>query len=138
MNLFELNCDLGHIDFEYGPSFKRMMTILREILHSAHKLPDIVYHLPGWLEQAGFTNVQTEVRRVAMSGEEGRPMREGNCSVYLAMKAQALKLGGFGLIQSEEEYDGAVQAYGDEVTVTDNAAQLYYHIFAQKPMLEVG
>ncbi|KZP32664.1 S-adenosyl-L-methionine-dependent methyltransferase [Athelia psychrophila] len=133
VNLCELNCDVDYLDFEYGPAVKKTMILVREIFRSANVLADAVYHLAGWLEQAGFTNIHTEMRRIPLNGDEGRPMRENSCSVYVAMKTPAMKAGGFGLVQSEAEYDDLVQAYGEEVAVTDNAALLNYTISAQKP-----
>ncbi|KZP28555.1 S-adenosyl-L-methionine-dependent methyltransferase, partial [Athelia psychrophila] len=133
VNLFELNCDLGRFGFECGPAVRTAMALLREIFRSGNVLVDGVHHLAGWLEAAGFTNIHTEVRRVPVSGEEGRPMRENLCRTYMAMKTPALKAGGYGLVRSEEEYDSVFRAYGEELAVTDGAVQPSYTIFAQKP-----
>ncbi|KZP13759.1 S-adenosyl-L-methionine-dependent methyltransferase [Athelia psychrophila] len=135
INLSELNSDLDHVDFECGPAVKKMMTLVREIFRSVDALADAVYHLAGWLKQAGFTNIRTEMRRMPMNGNGGRPIRENICRVYMAMKTPAMKAGGFGFVRSETEYEDLVQAYGEEVAVTDNAAVLSYMISAQKPIV---
>ncbi|KZP15341.1 S-adenosyl-L-methionine-dependent methyltransferase [Athelia psychrophila] len=133
VNLLELNCDLDHLDFEYGPAVKKTMTLVREIFRSADVLAGAAFHLAGWLEQAGFTNIHTEMRRLPTSGDGGKHVRERVCAGYMAMKASALKAGGFGLVQNEAEYDSLLQAYGEELRVTDGAAQQAYVIIAQKP-----
>lgn len=49
------------------------------------------------------------------------------------MKTPAMKVGGFGIVQSEAEYDELVLAYREELVVTDSAAVLCYMFSAQKP-----
>lgn len=70
VNLFEVNSDLNHLDFAYIPAMKKMMTLVREIFRITDALPDPVYHLAKWLEQAGFTNIHTEMRRMPWNGDE--------------------------------------------------------------------
>ncbi|KZP33428.1 S-adenosyl-L-methionine-dependent methyltransferase [Athelia psychrophila] len=136
VNLCELHSlsDLDRLDFEVGPAAKKMLTLVGKIVRSGGALLDAALHLPGWLEQAGFTDVRTEMSRVPLSGDEGRPMRDNVYNAYLAMKTPALKAGGFGLVKSEEEYDEAVHAMREELVGTDNAAIQTYVIYAQKPV----
>lgn len=120
-----------------GLDAKRMMAIVRETFRSANTMADGVFHLAGWLEKTGFINIQTEMRRVPLNGEMGKPMRENLCRAYIGIKTQALRAGGFGLVETEEEYDSLVQAHKEEMTNNDNAAQQAYMIFAQKPLVVV-
>ncbi|KAF7977961.1 hypothetical protein HWV62_2057 [Athelia sp. TMB] len=133
VNLIELNGDLNRMEFKHGPAAKKMMTLVREIFRSGNSLADAVYHLPGWLEQAGFINIRTEMRISSMAGVEGKPMRENCYEVYMAMKTPALKAGGLGFVKSEEEYDNLVQAMREELEVTENAGLQSFMICAQKP-----
>ncbi|KAF7980706.1 hypothetical protein HWV62_37167 [Athelia sp. TMB] len=135
VNLIELNGDLDRMDFKHGPAARAMMTLSREIFRSGNSLADAVFHLPGWLEKAGFINIRTEMRLSPMNGVEGKPMRENCYEAYMAMKTPALKAGGFGLVKSEEEYDSLAQAMREELEFTENAALQIFMICAQKPLL---
>lgn len=130
----EFNGDLDHMDWKHGPAAKKMMTLACEVFRSRGALADAAYHLSGWLEQAGFTNIRTEMRRLRMDGDEGRPMRENLVGVYTGMKTPSLRAGGLGFVKSEEEYDSLVQAMRDELVVTENSAHQLYTIYAQKPL----
>lgn len=121
------------MDFACGPAVIKMMTLIREAFRNAGALADVVYHIPEWLEKIGFTNIHVEMRRVSMRGEEGRVMRENNYYAYMGMKTPVLNAGGFGLVKSEAEYDILLEGYKDELVVTNDAAQLIYTIYAQKP-----
>lgn len=96
INLFELNGDVDRIDYTGGPAIIKTMTIIREAFRKAGAVADVVYHIPGWLEKIGFTNIHVERRRASMSGEEGRAMRENKYRVYMGIKTPVLSAGGFG------------------------------------------
>lgn len=133
VNLLETNCDLDRLDFKYGPAVSKMWTLVRETFRVGNCLADAPHHLSGWLEQAGFINIRTEMRRLRMDGVEGKPMRENVYEVWAAVKTPALKAGGFGLVKSEAEYDELVQAMREELEVTENARVQTFMICAQKP-----
>lgn len=134
MNLSELNGKMDYMDWQPGPCTRKMMLLVREIYRKSGALVDAVFHIPGWLEEAGFINIHTELSGVPMGGQEGKEMRDNKCAAYAAMKTPALKAGGFGFINSEEEYDDMVQAMREELIDTVNASVQTYMIFAQKPL----
>ncbi|KAF7979859.1 hypothetical protein HWV62_40619 [Athelia sp. TMB] len=133
INLIEFNCDLDRMDYKLGPAARKMMALVREIFRTGNSLADAVYHLPGWLEQAGFVNLRTEMRILSMTGVEGKPMRENIYEAYMAMKTPALNAGGLGFVKSEEEYNSLAQAMREELEVTENAGMQCFMICAQKP-----
>lgn len=133
VNLFELNSDIDYMDWEPGPSTKKMFLLQREIFRNSGVLIDAVYHLPGWLERAGFINIHSELRIMPMGGANGKAMRENKCAALAAMKTPALKAGGLGFVESNEGYDKLVEATRDELVDTEDASAQAYMVYAQKP-----
>lgn len=129
VDLFEMNCDSTRMDFQMGLATFKMCSILDAIFHRIGVLPDVPFHLQGWLEEAGFVNVHMERHRIPMCGEEGKDMLQDAHTVHKSSKAPApSKAGGFGFVESKEEYDELVIATYKELVNTDDAAVLNFMI----------
>lgn len=74
-----------------------------------------------------------ELSKVPIDGENGKEMRENKCAALAAMKTPALKGGGFGYVQNEEDFDKLVLAMKDELVNTEGASVQTYMLYAQKP-----
>ncbi|KZP03824.1 S-adenosyl-L-methionine-dependent methyltransferase [Athelia psychrophila] len=133
VNLFEMNCDSTHMDYQQGPATFKMLKIVDAVFRSVGALPDAVYHLRGWLEEAGFVNVDTQMRRLPLC--HGAPGQDtfNSYVVHAALKTPVMKAGGFGLVSSDEEYDQLALATQEELWSTENAAVQNFMIYAQKP-----
>ena len=78
--------------------------------------------------------MEQKLARIPLCGEEGRDMREDVYTIHTALKTPALKVGGFGLVGSEEEYDALVRDTRDELERTPNAALQIFMVWGQKPV----
>lgn len=112
-----------------------MMAIVGAVFRRLGGLPDAVYHLEGWLKEAGFVSVRTESRKLFYGGEEGAAFLNDADAAHQGLKTPVLKFGGLGLVGSEEEYDALVVATKKELASTKDAGVNQYMIYAQKPMV---
>lgn len=122
------------MDFQQGPATFKMLKIVDAVFRSVGALPDAVYHLKGWLEEAGFVNVDTQMRRLPMCHREGKDTFHSYV-VHAALKTPVMKSGGFGLVSSDEEYDQLALTTQEELWNTENAAVQNFMIYAQKPVV---
>ncbi|KAF9445131.1 S-adenosyl-L-methionine-dependent methyltransferase [Macrolepiota fuliginosa MF-IS2] len=103
-----------------------------------HVVMDIVDHLPGWLEQAGFVNLRIEKRGLPLGswgGEYGTLGLEANASNFFrAIKAPVMAEGGLGLVESEEEYDATVKDFMRLCNEIPETYLEYWAFIAQKPV----
>jgi hypothetical protein len=80
--------------------------------------------------------VYTERRRLLIgkwAGEQGVVLRDNTVSAFGGMKTPILKAGGFGLVGSDEEFEGLLSSVKDEFDAEGNRSQYYTICWAQKP-----
>lgn len=93
--------------------------------------------IPELLQKAGFVNIRLERRDVPLGGwggQLGEQARDNFIGVWRAQKTPMLKLGGFGIVNSEAEYDQLVSDVEDEWNSNTSSHMEVYVFIAQKPL----
>jgi len=106
-----------------------------EIMRDNHFLLDCPTQISVMLKEAGFMNVRSERRMVPLGRSAGQDGIDGStnfASAYVALKTPILRAGGYGHVQSEEEYDAMVVGAKEEWLSSDVDFP-FYTIYAQKP-----
>ncbi|KAJ3909723.1 hypothetical protein F5879DRAFT_932508 [Lentinula edodes] len=148
------------IDFEYlrwgvGPQSKKLTTLVRNMCTQKGMVRDMSVYLPALLEDAGFLDVQCVTQHVSIGGElnysgngqvngEGRnyeqneKVRNGYSTeewrnLCLGMKGPIMQAGGYGIVQSGEEYKALLEASSLEWKTSGETNTSFYAITARKP-----
>ncbi|TFK39535.1 S-adenosyl-L-methionine-dependent methyltransferase [Crucibulum laeve] len=122
---------------EAGSTMARMQAITA-CLYELQGLTGYILtrQLPDMLKNLGFVNIRIEERSLPLgnwAGQEGLDGRKMMMLIYAAMKPAVLKSGGFGLVNSEEEYDHLLEILAKEMDSTPGTYIKACAIYAQKP-----
>ncbi|KAI5117082.1 hypothetical protein M0805_009486 [Coniferiporia weirii] len=128
---------LGEYGDNYaGPINERHARLRRALFASRDLVVDVSDELPSLLRKAGFVNITVETRSVplgAWAGQQGLEARDNLVSAFRAMKTPILKSGGFGFVESEEEFDRLIDALGKEWDETKGSEKKVRIVYAQRP-----
>ncbi len=105
-------------------------------LNVRHVVVDIVDHLPGWLEKAGFANLTIQKRGLPMgswAGEVGKKGLHSTINVWRSIKGPVMNEGGLGFVKTEEEYDDVIDDFERRMEETPESYLQYWVFTAQKP-----
>jgi SAM-dependent methyltransferase len=93
----------------------------------------IFAEIPDMLRDADFTNVHFERRAYLIGGEAGKEGRFNLIGHFRSVVPQVMRYDGFGLVQSEEQYEGIITAMEREWERLDSAESEVVYVWAQKP-----
>jgi len=119
-----------------GEVTERVRHMITSLYASRDIFEDIWQHMPSLLKEAGFINVVTEERKTPLgrwAGQHGEQVRDNYVSLFRAMKSPVLDAGGFGVVNSEGEFDDLLTMFGDELDGTPGAYVRWFVFYAQKP-----
>lgn len=120
-----------------GPQTIRLNGMLERLFEARAMLLDVCEKIPEFLQQAGFEDVQTETRNIALGAQHGRTgviASTNFMGVYRGMKTVVLRSGGFGVATSESEYDGFMDSLQKEWDETEGSGIIYHVFYARKPL----
>lgn len=124
-----------------APSMKGAQAKLIELSHyleiRSGLLLNCEAHIPTLLEQSGFCNVKVEKRFVGMGkwgGQLGSDHVATLGDAFWSIKEPVMKFGGFGLVNTGEEFDRVVADATEEWNTIPGTGRHYFVIIAQKPL----
>jgi len=95
-------------DWTVGPVTDRHRKLLRALSESKNLMIDCCKHIPSMLSDSGFVNVQTRSAMAPIgksAGQLGATATKNAMLVFEGMKTPTLAAGGFGIVNSAEEFD---------------------------------
>ncbi|KAI5887157.1 S-adenosyl-L-methionine-dependent methyltransferase [Schizophyllum commune H4-8] len=100
-----------------GPIARCFLEIYRALYNSRNMLLTCAEDIPQMLEDAGFRNVRSERVYIEMAGTtpEATAARTTIVGVYRQFKDAIMQAGGFGLVESGEEYDALMSELEKEI-----------------------
>ena len=109
---------------------------VEQLQKSRDQLFDCALSIPKWLKDVGFIDIKVNKRHCPMGkkhGELGETGAQTIAMFYRNVKSAILQGAGFGLVSSEEEYDGLLD---EAITEWDAVGPyfVWYLITARKPM----
>lgn len=119
-----------------GPAGRTHKALFSAVADARGLFPECSAHFPGMLSEIGFVNVQVTDRAgplgkwAGVHGEEGR---ENLTGVWRGMKTPILHMGGFGLVDSETEFDQLMDDIEAEYDETPGSEVHWVFTCAQKP-----
>lgn len=99
---------ISHGPSDYGPATTRVMEVLKALEKASGLDLGCSLRLQGLMKKVGFVNVQVTLRDVPIGtshGEMGAKFSANNMTVFRGLKTPVLRLGGFGLVHDERDYD---------------------------------
>ncbi|TFK38141.1 S-adenosyl-L-methionine-dependent methyltransferase, partial [Crucibulum laeve] len=93
------------------------------------------HHMSRMLTEAGFVNVYSDQRVSRLgkwAGQDGIDGRDNAIGVWKGQKTPFLNAGGFGYVQSEEEFDQRLQEVEQEWDDTPGSTLKFFMFYAQK------
>ncbi|EKM83130.1 hypothetical protein AGABI1DRAFT_53852 [Agaricus bisporus var. burnettii JB137-S8] len=98
---------------------------------------DITIRLPDFLKQSDFVNVHEDTRGSplgAWANQDGIDGKNNLMGVLRFLRAPVLRGGGYGIIESEAEYDELVEEISKELDMTPGSEAVWTMFWAQKPV----
>jgi hypothetical protein len=98
---------------------------------------DIAIQIPKFLEQSGFVDIHENTRGYPMgvwAGQDGVDGKENTLGVLKGHKTPILRGGGYGVVESEVEYDELLDEIGREMDVTPGSTAVWTMFWARKPI----
>ncbi|EIW75090.1 hypothetical protein CONPUDRAFT_159225 [Coniophora puteana RWD-64-598 SS2] len=114
----------------------RISDMMGHLFRRKGLVQDCYKDLSGLLRREGFVNVSVEERSVPLgewSGEDGARSLYNLVGVYRALKNPILAAGGFGMVNSPEEYDEYVDRFVKRCNEREGIVTKWYAICGQKP-----
>lgn len=127
-------------EWHSGPATKEMAQIRLALGQVRGLLTDFGRSIPEMLSNAGFINIQVDPRSTPLgewAGEHGKQSRDNMISLFRGMKSRVLDDGGYGLLQSEEDFDRLVHDVEKEWDETPGSRNFWIVYNAQKPPAEL-
>ncbi|KAF5319743.1 hypothetical protein D9619_008872 [Psilocybe cf. subviscida] len=125
---------VSHID-GCGPANARFTELYEKMWEAVGLDPLCSLNIGPIMQQVGFVGVKTEKRVVGLgewNGDIGAKHKMNLMGVWRGFKTPILKLGGFGMVKNEEEFDKLMDEMEDEWK-RPGAAYGFYVITGQKP-----
>ncbi|KAJ3711361.1 S-adenosyl-L-methionine-dependent methyltransferase [Lentinula raphanica] len=129
-----------------GPNSARLGALLGTLFDAKGVIEDFSVYLPEILQEAGFVNVKCEPRRASVGGElldhtfpsHTKTGYESGMlgDLWAAMKGPVVESGGYGIVDTAEEYEALVKASVREWKASKEAYTTFYAIVGQKPMAD--
>ncbi|KIK57594.1 hypothetical protein GYMLUDRAFT_172720 [Collybiopsis luxurians FD-317 M1] len=126
--------DGTNFSFGVGPCSKRLVSLINAMYAEKGVVGDLGVYLPQLLEEIGFVDVRCEPRRltIGQSGENGYRSGEWR-NIWKGMKQPLVNAGGYGFVQTEEEYEELLEGATREWDNSNEACTTFYTILARKP-----
>ncbi|KAJ3823701.1 hypothetical protein F5880DRAFT_488231 [Lentinula raphanica] len=152
--------EAGDLRFGVGPESTRLVSLIRKLYDAKGVIPDLGAYLSSLLARIGFVNVRCETRTVKIGHRESDGIHSENVekdvtvpggrqqqpvpwipgkewmSLWKGMKTPVVDGGGYGVVQTAEEYDQLLKDSCEEWESHDGseASSTYHAVYAQKPM----
>ncbi|PCH34873.1 S-adenosyl-L-methionine-dependent methyltransferase [Wolfiporia cocos MD-104 SS10] len=123
--------------FISGPVTEKQWSLTQALYSSRGLLNNCEKHIPKMLHDAGFVDLQVEEYMIPLgswAGQVGIESRDDMVMTFRNVKKHVLDGGGFGFVQSEEEYDAAVDSMREEWDTIDGSHIILHVFYAQKPL----
>ncbi|KAF5392765.1 hypothetical protein D9757_001059 [Collybiopsis confluens] len=119
--------------FNVGPSSSKLQALVLKMYSERGIIGDLGAYLPPLLEKIGFEDVRCEARTVSVgrSGKNGYRSNEFR-DIWKGMKLNVLKGGGYGIIETEEEFEEILQESMFEWNNSNKASCTFYTILGRK------
>ncbi|KAF9445095.1 S-adenosyl-L-methionine-dependent methyltransferase [Macrolepiota fuliginosa MF-IS2] len=119
-----------------GHGRPRGLDLVHQFYLSRGLMVDIGPELPNLLKAAGFVDIKMTPKSIPLGkwgGELGEGGVEGMCGFLRAVKKPVLAKGGFGLVQTGEEYDALIDDLERDFNETPGYSWAHYITYARKP-----
>ncbi|KAJ3992946.1 hypothetical protein F5050DRAFT_1578617 [Lentinula boryana] len=148
VELFEI--EMETLGWGIGPRSKQLCTLIQNMNAEKGVIGDLSFYLPASLKGAGFSDVRCVTRHVSIGGELGYDGKEyGEASdnednrkkgysseewrdIWMGMKGPVIRGGGYGIVNSEEEYQALLEDSLLEWKISREAYTTFYTILARK------
>jgi SAM-dependent methyltransferase len=97
---------------------------------------DITKQLPNFLKRSGFVDIHQDTRSTPLgiwANQYGVDGKENVLGVLRGLKTPILRGGGYGVVQSEDEYDELLEEISKEIDMTPGSTALWTMFWARKP-----
>ncbi|KAF5353038.1 hypothetical protein D9757_011862 [Collybiopsis confluens] len=123
------------VHFGIGPASNKVQSILLKMYAEKGMVGNLDKYLPPVLEEVGFVDVRCEVRHTLIGQpDEGGYSAEEWGKFWRGLRRDVLERGGYGLVQSGEEYEKLVDETVLEWETGSNKAYITYYTFlGRKP-----
>ncbi|KIK61297.1 hypothetical protein GYMLUDRAFT_42873 [Collybiopsis luxurians FD-317 M1] len=119
---------------DVGPSSSKLQSILVNMHKEKGVVRNLGTYLPSLLEQAGFVDVQCEVRRSPIGQSEDAGLRgDVWAEFWKGLKRGVVNAGGYNIVKSGEEYEDLVNEATIEWNTSNKAYNTYCTILGKKP-----
>ncbi|KAJ3992331.1 hypothetical protein F5050DRAFT_1857440 [Lentinula boryana] len=125
-----------------GPNSTKLASLINAMYGAKGVIGDLSVYLPAVLKEAGFTDVKCEKRRASIGGEaDATPHKvtdvQGYSSgmwreLWMGMKGPAVEAGGYGIVETAQEYEALVESSVVEWKASKEAYTTFFAILAHK------
>lgn len=118
-----------------GPKSEALVALITQLFNKKGVIGDPQIYLPALLAKVGFVDIHCESRDVPICQSMGDGLNRSQqwYDLWMGMKGPMVTGGGYGIVQSEKEYETLLQGCLEEWTKSDLANTTYYTIVARKP-----
>ncbi|KIK66220.1 hypothetical protein GYMLUDRAFT_38034 [Collybiopsis luxurians FD-317 M1] len=129
-----LEPEVKQLNFDVGPCSKKLKSLILSMFMENGIIDNLGVYLPSILEEAGFVNVRCETRHMSIgkSGDSGYLSEEWR-DLWKGIKQPLLDSGGYGLVQTGEEFEEILEGATLEWDNSNEAGCTYHTILARKP-----
>ncbi|KIK61407.1 hypothetical protein GYMLUDRAFT_42991 [Collybiopsis luxurians FD-317 M1] len=122
------------LHYAVGPSSTRLQSILVKMIKAKELVGNLNTYLPRSLAEAGFVDVQCDIRNIPIGIGEGEYSAEAWGKFWRGLKRDVMDGGGYGVVKAEDEYEELVdETVREWKTCSKQAYITYYTILARKP-----
>ncbi|XP_006458605.1 hypothetical protein AGABI2DRAFT_176878 [Agaricus bisporus var. bisporus H97] len=123
-----------------GPALAKHWDLLCKFSHDVGIMyRDLTTKLPEFLKQSGFVDIHEDTRGTPLgtwANQDGIDAKDNLLGVLRGLKTPILKGGGYGVVESEVEYDELLKEIEKEMDATPGSTALWTMFWARKPVNE--
>jgi len=117
------------------PATMRLSQLLRALCEHRNLNFDLGDIVPAKLRNAGFVDVQQDIRDIPFNSLPGSEQRivTNHARCFRSMKSPVLNAGGFGIVKSEQEFDDLMNAVENEWKTNPSSSHRWVVFVGRKP-----
>ncbi|KAJ3748913.1 hypothetical protein DFH05DRAFT_1520521 [Lentinula detonsa] len=126
-----------------GPHSTRLASLINTMYRAKGVIGDLSVYLPAILKEAGFMDIKCHKMRASIGGDaDATPHKVTDVKGYnsemwremwIGLKGPVVEAGGYGFIETAEEYEALVEGSVVECKASKEAYTTFFAILARKP-----
>lgn len=127
-------------DISAGPVTKKYVSLLEKLFTARGLLLHCSRQLPDMLRRAGFERIAIETKTIPLGkwgGSVGMDARDNFMGVFRGMKTPILRSGGFGFVETEDDWEMWMNAMEQEWDETPGAEIPFTLFCGMKPTVAI-